>query len=342
LEAVTEQVRAKIGLSAAAGLGLPSGWFAVATSEELTPGQVLTRRFMSEDIVIYRTEAGEARATVAHCPHLGAHLGHCGSVEGDTLRCQFHGFRFDGEGACVATAYGKRPPPAARLGVKAVREKNGVVLVHHDPSGEPPGWEVPTLDLEGWSHPVYRRLSFRGHPQETTENSVDVGHFAVVHGYSSVETVREPRTDGPYLNACYAVTRGLGPLSRFGAALRFQLDVHVYGLGYSLVEVDIPAYRLRTRHIVFVTPTDPGHVDMRLGLCVKEPDAGRLGPLAALVPRRRIADAIGRVLYLPFENDVRQDVPFWEHKRYTPRPAIAAGDGPIALYRRWASQFYAR
>jgi nitrite reductase/ring-hydroxylating ferredoxin subunit len=333
---------AKVGPTAAASLGLPSGWFAVATSAELAPGRVLTRRFMSEDIVLYRTATGEPRATVAHCPHLGAHLGHCGSVEGETLRCEFHGFRFDGAGTCVATGYGKRPPPAARLGVKEVRERNGVLLVYHDPSGLPPTWEVPELDLAGWSLPTYRRLSFRGHPQETTENSVDLGHFAVVHGYSEVEAVREPVIDGPYLNARYTVRRGMGPLTRFGARFRIQLDVHVHGLGCSFVEVDIPAYGLRTRHLVLVTPTDAGHVDMRLGLCVKEPDAGSLGPLAALLPRRRIADALGRVLYRPFENDVLQDVPFWENKRYVPRPAIAAGDGPIALYRRWASQFYAR
>ena len=137
MEAATEQLRresARVGPAAAASLGLPNGWFAVATSEEIAPARVITRRFMSEDIVLYRTATGEARATAAHCPHLGAHLGHCGSVEGETLRCEFHGFRFDGEGACVATGYGKRPPPAARLGIKEVRERNGVVLVHHDPA----------------------------------------------------------------------------------------------------------------------------------------------------------------------------------------------------------------
>jgi nitrite reductase/ring-hydroxylating ferredoxin subunit len=319
-----------------ATLGLPSGWFSVAMSDELTPGRVLTRRFMSEDLVLYRTATGEARATAPYCPHLGAHLGHCGSVEGQTLRCNFHGFHFDREGACVATAYGKRPPPAARLAVKPVVERHGAVFVYHGASGEPPPWDLPEVDFTGWSAPRYSRLSFRGHPQETSENSVDTGHFAVVHGYKSVETVREARTEGPYLNAAYAMTRAFGPL-----AVRIHLDVHVHGLGYSLVDVDIPAFRLRTRHIVLPTPTDPGHIDMRLALSVKEPATGKLGPLAPLVPTRLVTQTLGRVLFPSFEGDVLQDLPFWENKRYVPRPAIAAGDGPIALYRKWASQFYA-
>lgn len=41
-----------------------------------------------------------------------------------------------------------------------------------------------------------------------------------------------------------------------------------------------------------------------------------------------------------FVTDVGQDVPLWEHKRYLDAPALAVGDGPIGLYRRWARQFY--
>jgi hypothetical protein len=33
-------------------------------------------------------------------------------------------------------------------------------------------------------------------------------------------------------------------------------------------------------------------------------------------------------------------VRIWEHKRYLARPALAAGDGPLGLYRKWTRQFY--
>jgi hypothetical protein len=28
------------------------------------------------------------------------------------------------------------------------------------------------------------------------------------------------------------------------------------------------------------------------------------------------------------------------HKRYVDRPALASGDGPVGLYRKWVKQFY--
>ena len=60
----------------------PDGWYAVATSAEIAPGRVRPLRYFGEDLVLYRTASGEARVTEAHCPHLGAHFGHGGTVEG--------------------------------------------------------------------------------------------------------------------------------------------------------------------------------------------------------------------------------------------------------------------
>ena len=318
-------------------LDLPSGWFALATSAELPKGATITTTFMGEEMLLYRTESGEARATSAYCPHLGAHLGRCGTVEGETLRCDFHRFRFDGAGACVATPYGTKPPPAARLATRPVREQNGAIFVHHDPAGRKPTWAPPALDMEDWSPVVFHRMSLRGHPQETTENSVDTGHFSSVHGYESVRVLSPARTDGPYLHARYALKRGIGPLARVGVALETEFDVHVHGLGYSRVDADVRSHGFRSRHFVFATPTSPGMIDLRLGVSVG-PLPGR--GLGALLPRRRIAGALARFVLVMYVHDVGQDVRFWEHKRYLPHPALADGDGPIGAYRRWARQFY--
>ena len=38
---------------------------------------------------------------------------------------------------------------------------------------------------------------------------------------------------------------------------------------------------------------------------------------------------------------VGQDIPIWENKIYRENPVLCDGDGPIAKYRRWFSQFYA-
>ena len=54
--------------------GIPQGWYAIATADEVRPGQVVGRRYFGRELVLYRTESGVARAADAHCPHMGAHL----------------------------------------------------------------------------------------------------------------------------------------------------------------------------------------------------------------------------------------------------------------------------
>ena len=41
----------------------------------------------------------------AYCPHLGAHLGHGGRVEGGAVRCPFHAWLWGGDGRCLEVPY---------------------------------------------------------------------------------------------------------------------------------------------------------------------------------------------------------------------------------------------
>jgi nitrite reductase/ring-hydroxylating ferredoxin subunit len=317
---------------------LPTGWFAVAASSELATGQVVPCSFMDEELVLFRARDGQAHVLDAYCPHLGAHLGHCGSVEGDTIRCNFHGFCFDGAGDCVKIAYGTRPPPKARLRPWPVVERNGFILVYHDARGavhEAPAWEIPELEAEGWSEPVVHRFQLRGHPQETSENSVDIGHFSSVHGYRSVEILKAPSVDGPYLNAKYGMKRFVGVLDRLGIEVLSHFEVHVHGLGYSLVDLRLPDFGINLRHFVLATPTQSEMIDLRLAVSVEEP---RFVPSAPV--RRWMARLLARGVMSMYKRDVGQDFDIWNHKAYVEQPALALGDGPIPLYRKWAKQFY--
>ena len=37
---------------------------------------------------------------------------------------------------------------------------------------------------------------------------------------------------------------------------------------------------------------------------------------------------------------LEEDKPIWENKIYRPLPVLCDGDGPIAKFRKWYSQFY--
>ena len=316
----------------------PGGWYAVAFAAELPRQGTLTRSLAGQDHMLFRTASGQAAAIDAHCPHLGAHLGHGGRVCGEVLRCPFHGFQFDAGGRCVATGYGTKPPPNAVAKTWPLRERNGMLLVYYGVEGGAPPWEVPTVQAAGWSAPVYRRFVIAAHPQETTENSVDLGHFAWVHGYRSVAMLRDLRVDGTYLSTAFAARRPMPLIGRW-VHFDFEFETHIHGLGYSMVEVRVKGFDIRARLWVLPTPIDAEHIALYLAASGDGGDG--VHPWLRLLPSALRAALIGRGLLIALAYDARQDFEIWQNKRYVHPPALAQGDGPIGKYRTWASQFYA-
>src|ERR1700679_4111981 len=89
----------------------PNGWVAGACSEELAPGDIMARTYFGEELAIFRDQTGTVAVLDAYCPHLGAHLGHGGTVGNGCVRCPFHGWEFSLAGTCVGMPYGGRVPP---------------------------------------------------------------------------------------------------------------------------------------------------------------------------------------------------------------------------------------
>jgi phenylpropionate dioxygenase-like ring-hydroxylating dioxygenase large terminal subunit len=140
---------------------LPNGWFHLAYGDEVAPGTQKTVRAFGQELVLFRSAAGVLAVADPFCPHLGAHLGHGGRVEGESLVCPFHGWRFGTDGACAEVPYSKRTPPRAWLTIWPSVERNGAVYVWHHAEDKPPFYEVPELPVAsepGWQGP--RRLSW--------------------------------------------------------------------------------------------------------------------------------------------------------------------------------------
>jgi hypothetical protein len=272
---------------------------------------------------------------------LGAHLGHGGKIVGDCIKCPFHDFEFNADGICTKTGYSTKPPPKARLRMFELQEKNGFILIWHDMQGNSPDWEVPEIASEGWSKLLTIDWKLRSHPQETTENSVDIGHFASVHGYKQVEIIKDAITQGPMLNATYAMHRKAGFLGKRNEMIRVEFYAEAHGLGYSIVEAYIPKFNIKTRHFVLPTPIEGNYINLKIGIMVKNIETpSKIHPLLALAPKKIIRDLILRTAFKGYQHDVSQDFKIWENKIYITPPALAKGDGPVWQYREWAKQFY--
>ncbi len=313
-------------------LPYPSGWFCVGFSRELPAGKVLTRRFMGEDVVVYRTRAGAVRAVRPYCPHLGAHLGVGGTVEGELLVCPFHRFAFAPDGACAKAPVGK--PPRARLDHYPIRERNGIIFVWHG-EGEPE-WELPEIDHTGFGPIVFSSKDMSTHPQEILENVIDYPHLKELHGLDVLDT-GSLELEGPYLRMNLRVRAGTLPV--LGDIVANQPS-QMAGLGWNLAELTLPDSGLAVRTWGMPTPIGPWQTRLNMATACAPALPARVprqlrAPLTALASRV-IAAALLRMTLKIFD----QDQPIWNHKRYEPHPRLRPEDKGIGPYRRWARQFY--
>src|SRR6185312_36239 len=79
---------------------LKNCWYVAALDHELIDGKLLARTLLGENVLLYRGESGRVVAMNDRCPHRGALLSH-GRLEGDGVRCMYHGIKYDGSGKCV-------------------------------------------------------------------------------------------------------------------------------------------------------------------------------------------------------------------------------------------------
>ncbi len=79
---------------------LKNAWYVAAWDHEVTADKPFGRILINEPVVLYRTRAGKAVALEDRCCHRFAPLS-MGRLEGDELRCMYHGLKFAPDGRCT-------------------------------------------------------------------------------------------------------------------------------------------------------------------------------------------------------------------------------------------------
>ncbi|MFE0063129.1 Rieske 2Fe-2S domain-containing protein [Streptomyces sp. NPDC059003] len=314
-------------------LPYPQGWFCVGLSREWPPGQVRTRPFMGREVVLYRTRRGVLRAIGPYCPHLGAHLGVGGRIEGENLVCPYHGYAYATDGVCVHTP--NAPAPKATLEREEVREFNGMVYAWHSADGAPPAWEIVAEPLEGYHRPVWRTYELASHPQEVLENLVDYDHSMTLHGLS-IQQTQPPVADGPHFHVDLRVGRRASLLGE----LVVEHPVDLYGLGHLQLRFELPQYGMSVRNWFLPTPVAPWRIHLRVVGSCKVTVAKRLPPALRELSNRQLSHLASYLVMQELIKITHADRPIWQHKRYQPHPRLSKADGPIGPYRHWARQFY--
>jgi nitrite reductase/ring-hydroxylating ferredoxin subunit len=304
-------------------LPYPNGWFAVAWSRDLHVGDVRPLQYFGEELVLFRTRSGQARVLDPFCPHLGAHLGHGGRVMGETVRCPFHGWQYDGQsGACTHIPYCERIPPKARVRAWEVQEKNGMVFVWHHSEQKPPEWDFPVMPEIGhpdWSEARTHEVVLEAHVQDTHENNNDPVHFQFVHKMAQTPPGEiRYSADGRHYRMANT-SEQVTPLGTF----QMTLVRDSWGLGLTAVRSEgIPGAGLLMYSST--TPIDEKRVLSRW----------------LLTATNNLVDLAGEEFMRGLTDGVQQDFVIWRNKVHRARPVLCEADTYLAEFRKWARQFY--
>ena len=173
------------GPGTAGGHVLRQYWQPAALTEELAGDRpVVPVTLLSEELVLFSDEQDRLGLIGRRCPHRGVDLSF-GRLEDGGLRCPFHGWLLDVDGACLATP---TEPETSTFHTRVrhraypVIERNGIVWAYLG-DGDPP----PLPDLDGFAAPSSHVFAFKGlwacNWLQSHEVGIDPAHAAFLHRF---------------------------------------------------------------------------------------------------------------------------------------------------------------
>jgi phenylpropionate dioxygenase-like ring-hydroxylating dioxygenase large terminal subunit len=157
-------------------------WYVAAWSHELGADAPLGLTIIGEPVALYRRSDGSVVAFEDRCPHRHAPLS-LGRIEGDDLRCMYHGLRFGRDGVCVEIPGTTKVPPRTQVRVFPALERSSWIWVWMGDPALADASRVPHatgLDDPEW---VMRSggIDYAADYQLVNDNLCDLSHLDFVH-----------------------------------------------------------------------------------------------------------------------------------------------------------------
>ena len=164
---------------------LRNSWYVAAWDREVSRVP-LGRILLNEPVVLFRKEDGTAVALEDRCCHRQLPLS-MGKLEGDGLRCGYHGLLFNPSGTCIEIPGQAGIPPQAKVRSYPTHERFNWVWIwmgdpaRADPALIPNWWWASHAE---WAFTRPDRVRLECNYQLVSDNVLDVTHLAYVHATS--------------------------------------------------------------------------------------------------------------------------------------------------------------
>lgn len=317
----------------------PNGWFVVMPSHALKAGEAKYVVMLGLHLAVFREEgSGKVHAVDAFCPHLGANLGVGGTVEGDSIVCPFHAWKFNGDtGDCTDIPYTQGAiPPGARVKSHTVSEVNRLVVLWFDAEGRGPQWDVEALPelRDGSSYTLHGETTHRvsAHMCQLPENGSDASHFGALHG-SFVVRALQPFGFKHEWKATWAPDGHM-------ATMTVRQGVSVCGRTLPMTTTNTLVRQCGPGVVYFRFATAFGNVVALEVVTPIEPLLQRVHHLvfsSAGVPRF-VAKTVLSGMITQYERDAM----VFNNAMYRPAPLLVKEDVNIGRFRKWFKQFYSK
>jgi vanillate O-demethylase monooxygenase subunit len=159
-----------------------NAWYVAAWTHEIEPGRIEARTVIDQPLVLFRTTDGRIVALEDRCPHRFAPLS-MGRLEGDALRCMYHGLKFAPDGKCIEIPGQERIPHSACVRRFPLEVVGSWVWVWMGDASLADRTAIPptvALDDPAWRLQA-GQLDYDAHYLLIDDNLLDLSHLSFTH-----------------------------------------------------------------------------------------------------------------------------------------------------------------
>ena len=171
-------------------------WYVAGNVEDVTQNKPLAVKVAGEEVVLYRDSGNNIVAMADLCPHRLAPLS-LGRVEGDDIRCMYHGITFGSDGACKQVPGQDVVPVNFCVKKYAVHEGHEWVWLWIGDQSKADEALLPNLRYHDPEFFNVRKgaIDFNANYELFNDNTCDLSHVAYVHEKSFAQSGEDAWAD---------------------------------------------------------------------------------------------------------------------------------------------------